>query len=57
MSNLRRAATAEEYAGLFQTHYAKGEHEQAAQALEAALRLRPDWNATRYNPRRRPDAT
>lgn len=49
MSNLHRAASAEEYAGLFQTHFAKGEHEQAAQALEAALRLRPDWTDARYN--------
>jgi predicted O-linked N-acetylglucosamine transferase (SPINDLY family) len=49
MSDLQRAATAEEYAGLFQTHYAKGEHAQAAQALQAALRLRPDWTDARYN--------
>jgi predicted O-linked N-acetylglucosamine transferase (SPINDLY family) len=49
MSNVHRAVTAEEYAGLFQTHYAKGEHAQAAQALQAALRLRPDWTDARYN--------
>jgi len=53
LSRLRGAGasteSAEQHAAQFQARYAKGEHAQAAAALEAALRLRPDWTDARYN--------
>ena len=45
----RRGATAEEHALEYQTQLARQDHAAAAAALEAALRLRPDWTDARYN--------
>jgi len=41
--------TADEYARQYQEHLARLDYPAAAVALEAALRLRPDWTDARYN--------
>lgn len=45
----RRGSTAVDYALQYQAHVARQDHAAAAAALEAALRLRPDWTDARYN--------
>jgi predicted O-linked N-acetylglucosamine transferase (SPINDLY family) len=45
----RPAGSAEEHAARFEAHRAKGDYAGAAEALQAALRVRPDWTDARYN--------
>lgn len=42
-------ADLEALAQRYQTHFARREYVPAAEALEAALRLRPDWTDARFN--------